>query len=198
LLETSIGIISRLRVAYSRQKAQQSVIERYNDELQGIESVIQVVRREECLQTAAVISELRRIKDLSQELLAFLKRLDPGDKSVPRQIFHQLSSGSKDESDLDNIVQRIGTAKTDLILHIQVAGVGLSRDSQSNIVANTAEISKLDQTIKTLLGDEWGLKIASLIQHKSLQGEITSSRSMPHVQMCLQVNRRKYSCFGSQ
>ncbi|CAG8077951.1 unnamed protein product [Penicillium olsonii] len=169
LLETSIGIISRLRVAYSRQRAQQSVIERHNEELQGIESVIQVVRREECLQTAAVVSELVKIKDLSQELLTLLKRLDPGDKSLPRQIAHQLSSGSKDEADLDSILKRINTAKTNLLIHIQVAGVGLSRDGQNNIVANTAEISKLDRTIKTLLGDEWGLKIASLIQHKPLQ-----------------------------
>ncbi|CAG7930862.1 unnamed protein product [Penicillium olsonii] len=169
LLETSIGIVSRLRVAYSRQRAQQSVIERHNEELQGIESVIQVVRREEYLQTAAVVSELVKIKDLSQELLTLLKRLDPGDKSLPRQIAHQLSSGSKDEAALESILKQINTAKTNLLIHIQVAGVGLSRDGQNNIVANTAEISKLDQTIKTLLGDEWGLKIASLIQHKPLQ-----------------------------
>ena len=147
------------------------MIERHNEELQGIESVMQVVRREECLQTAAVVSELVKIEDLSQELLTLLKRLDPGDKSLPRQIAHQLGSGSKDEADLDNILKRINTAKTNLLVHIQVAGVGLSRDGQNNIVANTAEISKLDQTIKTLLGDEWGLKIASLIQHKPLQGE---------------------------
>ncbi|CAG8279863.1 unnamed protein product [Penicillium olsonii] len=169
LLETSIGIVSRLRVAYSRQRAQKSVIDRHNEELQGIESVIQVIRQEECLQTAAVVSELVKIKDLSQELLTLLRRLDPGDKSLPRQIAHQLSSGSKDEADLDSILKRINTAKTNLLIHIQVAGVGLSRDGQNNIVANTAEISNLDRTIKTLLGDEWGLKIASLIQHKPLQ-----------------------------
>ncbi|KAJ5462600.1 hypothetical protein N7475_007544 [Penicillium sp. IBT 31633x] len=166
LLETSIGIISRLRVVYSRQKAQSSIIEQRYKELQSTESIIHVVHREECLQTAEVISELVKIKDLSQELLALVKRLDPGEKSIPHQIAHQLTSGSKDEGDFNHILNRLNTAKTNLILHIQVAGVGLSLDSQSNIVANTAQISNLDQTMKKLLGDGWGLKIASVIRHQ--------------------------------
>ena len=157
------------------------MIERQSEELRGIEGIIKLVCHEECLQTGAVVYELGRIKDLSQELLTFLKRLDPGDKSVPRQIAHQLTSGSKDARDFEDIVKRINTAKTNLSLHIQIAGVGLSCDGQNNLVANTAKISELDQTIKTLIGDEWGLKIAGLIQNKPLQGEHLSIRSVTHV-----------------
>ena len=169
-LETSIGIIGRLRVAYSRQRAQISLLERHCGELNDTQSVIKVVHSQECLHTAAIASELVKMKDLSQELLTLLERLDPGNTSIPRQIAHQLTNGSKDEGDCDSIVKRINTTKANLNLYIQVAGVGLTRDSQSNIVANTAKINQLDQTIRELLGDGRGLKIASLIRNQPRRG----------------------------
>lgn len=111
------------------------------------------------------------MKDLSQELLTFLKRVDPGKKSISRQIAHQLTSGSKDEGHFDSIVKRMNTAKTDIIMHVQLASVGLTRDGQSNIVANTTEINQLDRTIRELLGDGRGLRIASLIKNQTLHGK---------------------------
>lgn len=111
------------------------------------------------------------MKDLSQELLTLLERLDPGKKSISRQLAYQLISGSKDEGNFDNIVKRMNTAKTNIILHVQVASVGLTRDAQSNIVANTAEISHLDRTLRELLGDGQGLRIASLLKDRPLNGK---------------------------
>lgn len=111
------------------------------------------------------------MRNLSQELLALLERLDSGKKSISRQLAHQLISGSKDEEHFDNIVKRMNTAKTNIILHVQVASVGLTRDAQSNIVANTAEISHLDRTIRDLLGDGRGLRIASLLKDQPVNGK---------------------------
>lgn len=116
-------------------------------------------------------SELVKMRNLSQELLALLERLDSGKKSISRQLAHQLISGSKDEEHFDNIVKRMNTAKTNIILHVQVASVGLTRDAQSNIVANTAEISHLDRTIRDLLGDGRGLRIASLLKDQPVNGK---------------------------
>lgn len=111
------------------------------------------------------------MRDLSQELRTLLERLDPGKKSSSRQLAYQFISGSKDEEHFDNIVKKMNTAKTNIILHVQVASVGLTRDAQSNIIANTAEISHLDRTIRELLGDGRGLRIASLLKDQPLNSK---------------------------
>lgn len=135
-----------------------------------------------------MISELVKIEKLSHELLKLLEEIDPGKKSTSRQIAHQLTSGSKDERGLIGIVKRIGSAKANLILYIQVACVGLSRDSQRKFVANTAEISDLDRTIKNVLGDGRGLKIANLIKNQPLRGMRLVSRSLQDISLsCLQI-----------
>ncbi|CAI7597741.1 unnamed protein product [Penicillium discolor] len=168
LLETSINITGRLRVAYSS-----SLLNQHHEELRRTESVIRVVHSEGCLETAAVTSELEKMKNLSQELLTLLERLDPGKKSLPRQIAHQLTSGSQDERHLARIVERMNTTKTNIILHVQIAGVGLTRDGQSIIAANAAKISQLGRTVREILGDGQGLRIASLIQNQPLHEDGT-------------------------
>ncbi|CAI7588522.1 unnamed protein product [Penicillium viridicatum] len=163
LLETSINITGRLRDAYSS-----SLLKQHHEELQRTESVIRVVYSEGGLETAAVTSELEKMKNLSQELLTLLERLDSGKKSLPRQIAHQLISGSQDEGHLARIVERMNTAKTNIILHVQIAGVELTRDGQSIIAANAAKISQLGRTVRELLGDGRGLEIASPIKNQPL------------------------------
>ncbi|KGO78134.1 hypothetical protein PITC_034820 [Penicillium italicum] len=165
LLETSINITGRLlKVAYSS-----NLLKQHHEELRRTESVIRVVHSEGFLETAAVTSELKKLKNLSQELLTLLERLDSGKKSFPRQIAYKLANGSQDEENLGKILERMNTVKTNIILHVQVAGVELARDSQSIIAANAAKISQLGQTVKELLGDEQELKIASLIKDQPLR-----------------------------
>lgn len=147
------------------------MLNHHHEELRRTESVIRVVHSEGRLETAAVTSELEKMKNLSQELLTLLERLDSGKKSLPRQIAHQLTSGSQDEGHLARIVERMNTAKTNIILHVQIAGVGLTRDGQSIIAANAAKISQLGRTVREILGDGQGLKIASLIQNQPLHGK---------------------------
>ncbi|KAJ5969100.1 hypothetical protein N7501_005348 [Penicillium viridicatum] len=118
-------------------------------------------------------SELEKMKNLSQELLTLLERLNSGKKSRPRQIAHQLISGSQDEGHLARIVERMNTAKTNIIVHVQIAGVELTRDSQGIIAANSAKISQLGRTVRELLGDGRELGIASLIKNQPLHEEGT-------------------------
>ncbi|KAJ9488567.1 hypothetical protein VN97_g4720 [Penicillium thymicola] len=164
---------SRLRAAYSRQQAQPSLLAQGHADLRGTESVIKVIHNQRCLETAAVTSELVEMKSLSQELLTLLERLNSGKKSTSRQFAYQLISGSKDEGHFDNIVKRMNSAKTNIILHVEVASVGLARDSQSNLVVNAAEIRQLDRTVRELLGDGRGLRIASLLKDRPLHEDGT-------------------------
>lgn len=147
------------------------MLKQHHEELRRTESVIQVVHSGECLETAAVTSELETMKNLSQELLTLLERLDPEKKSLPRHIAHQLTSGSQDESHLARIVERMNNTKTNIILHVRVAGFKLERDGQSTIAASTAKISQLGRTVRELLGDGPGLGTASLIKNQPLHGK---------------------------
>lgn len=137
---------------------------------------MQVVHSEQSLQTAAITSQLQKVEGLSQELLILLKQVDLGEKSTPRQIFHQLTCGSKEEQDLDNIIKRMNSMKTNLLIHIQVAGVGLMIDKHNNLVANSTIINRVDHVIQEVLGDGRGLKIAGLIKNQPVQGKYSTNR----------------------
>ena len=169
LLEKSISIVGRLSDAYARQRAQSGLLKQHCEELLATRSVIIVVRHEKFLQTASIISQLARLKDLSRELLTLLNRLAPSESAIPRFV-HQLTSGAKDENDLDSIIKKLNNAKTNLLIHIQVAGVGLTRDNQNHLIANAAIIDRVDRFIRDQLGDNWTLKIASLVRNQQTQG----------------------------
>ncbi|KAK4868925.1 hypothetical protein LT330_006534 [Penicillium expansum] len=173
LLETSISIIGRLTAANKRRKALPSLLQEHLKELNDTQTIILVIRSEECLLTAAVTSGLAKIENLLLELLAYLQRLDPEGKSSTRQIAHQLIAGSKDEEELDGIFKRIHTAIKKISTHLAVAGVGLTRDTRDNIVANTAQIKQLDRTFREFFGNERGLKVAKLIKDQPVRKDGT-------------------------
>lgn len=54
----------------------------------SIKDIIQIVKDEEALRTAAVVSELVTIEVVAARLVDCLKMVDPGTKSSMRQLAH--------------------------------------------------------------------------------------------------------------
>jgi flagellar hook-basal body complex protein FliE len=170
LLEAAISVIKRVRKAYERQRELASVLDSYNDELVTIKGVLQIVRDEESLRTAAVASQLDGIESLARKLNMCLQALDPGAKGFVRQFTHQLAHGSKEEKALADIMDALGHAKSDLSLHVQVANVGLIRTVGDKLVANAEVIGRVDLVLQQVFGEGRGLKIAALLKNKHPQG----------------------------
>ena len=123
------------------------------------------------LQTANVCSEVLRLKEVGDKLIELLKEMEAPRKPV-QQLAHQLTNGSLDESRLSGTMSELGQVKSMLLLRIQVANVGVMRDMQQGLVANTEVIARVDQFLRDEVGGCEGLRIARL-----LHGRRPSSKS---------------------
>lgn len=129
-------------------------------------AIIQLVKDEKALQTAAVASKLANIESIGNKLMEILHTLSPGDKGSMRQFGHQLVHGSRDEKTLGEIMNELSGAKESLSLRIQVANVGLSRTANGALVANAAVVERIDLHLQQILGEGRGLKIAELLKRQ--------------------------------
>ncbi|RDW63467.1 hypothetical protein BP6252_11012 [Coleophoma cylindrospora] len=152
LLEQAIGIIVRLRTANERDKDLKSVLESHNVALENTKAIIELIKAETALQTAAVGHFLTDVNVAMSNLLRLLKALDPGEKSRLRRFVHQLAEGSKDEKALADGMQKLDRAKSDLGLCLQVSSVGLKQTPGSGFAADAEIINRISTLLEEVLG----------------------------------------------
>jgi hypothetical protein len=174
LLEQAFRILGRLRKAHHRQKALLDVLTRHESELCSVKSIIGIIDDEKDLQTASVAAEMTRLKEVQSKLVKLLEELDPKPKGTVQQFARQLTKGSSDEGRLFAIMNELGQVKAMLLLRIQVANVGVMRNVEKRLVANTIVIERVDQFLREEVDGCEGLRIARL-----LKGRAPSSRSSP-------------------
>jgi ribosome-binding factor A len=178
LFDQSIRVLGRIRKAHQRQKALLDVLAQHESELSSVRAMIGIIQDEKDLQTANVYSEVMRLKDVQEKLVKLLGELDPRLKKPVLQFAHQLTKGSSDETRLFGIMSELGQVKSMLLLRIQVANVGVMRDMQQGLVANTEVIARVDEFLREEVGSCEGLKIARLLQGRDPSGEYSCPRRM--------------------
>jgi hypothetical protein len=205
LLEQTISIVGRIIKAQERQKSLVGVLESHNKELASTKEVAQLIVDERALRTAAVASQLVKIDNIAQKLVEHLCKMDPGQSSSMRRLAHQLVHGSKEEKALSDLMSELESAKSSLVLHIQVAHVGVSRSTQDDLVANVALIRRVDATLEKVFGDGQGLRIAKTLENEGILSTSTNIRKaytdidVESVQLNKQdIARMNDACFDSE
>lgn len=169
LLEAAINIVGRIRKAHEQQKDLGRAFSDYHDELVETRKIVHLVKCEEALRTAAITSQLVRIKGLTAGLVGCLEPLDPENKGFVRQFAHQLMRGSHDEKVIADRINELCRAKSSLSLRIQVANVSLTRSAGDTVVANTAAIHRVDMLLQEVFGEGRGLKLAEFLRNRPLE-----------------------------
>jgi hypothetical protein len=164
LLDQAIRVLGRIRKARQRQKALLDILAQHESELSSVKAMIGIIVDEESLRTASVCSEVVRLRDVQDKLVKLLEQLDPRPKTSVQQFSHQLKNGSSDESKMFAVMSELGQVKSMLLLRIQVANVGVMRNVQQRLVANTEVIARVDQFLKEEVSGCEGLRIARLLQ----------------------------------
>jgi hypothetical protein len=178
LFDQSIRVLGRIRKAHQRQKALLDVLAQHESELSSVKAMIGIIQDEKTLQTATVYSEVMRLEDVQKKLVKLLGELDPMLRKPILQFAHQLTKGSSDEARLAGIMSELGQVKSMLLLRIQVANVGVMRDVQQGLVANTEIIARVDQFLKEEVDGCEGLKIARLLHGRRASGEYSRLKRM--------------------
>jgi hypothetical protein len=127
------------------------------------------------LQTASVAAELTRLKKVQCKLVKLLEELDPKRKGTAQQFARQLTKGSSDEKRLGEIMNELGQVKAMLLLRIQVANVGVMRNMEKRLVANTEVIMRVDQFLREEVDGCEGLRIARLLKGRLPSSEVSLS-----------------------
>jgi hypothetical protein len=178
LLDQAIRVLGRIRKVRQRQKAPLDVLAQHESELSSIKAMISIIQDEDSLRTATVYSEVVRLRDIQDKLVKLLRHLDPRLKTPVQQSAHQLMNGSFDESKLCVIMNELGQVKSMLLLRLQVANVGVMRDMQQGLVANTEVIGRVDQFLKEEVSGCEGLRIARLLQGRCPSSKYPCPRHM--------------------
>lgn len=168
-MESAISLLVQIRQAHERQKELSAVLTKHALELTKIKNTIQIVRDEKVLQTAAIVGELVEMDKIANRLVMALRAIGNA-KGRALQFIHQLVHGSDDESTLVKIMDEINRSQSNLGLHISVAHVGLTRTLQNAMLVNTTIVERIDAVIQSVLGEGQGLRIATIIGNRPVQG----------------------------
>ncbi|KAF7928949.1 uncharacterized protein EAE97_009791 [Botrytis byssoidea] len=198
LLESTIGLLSRLRKTYDDQKNSSRVLGAHVVEIQGILTILELVKHEANLRTAAVLSEIENIRKIAMELIGTLESMVPGDKSQARRFAHQFFQGTKEQETLAKLMERLEHAKSNLGLGLHVAHVGVTQFVGDEVAINMEILNRVDGLLRNVFGDDGGLKIADMVKGHCpekdglvhIRSEDLSSRTDGNVKDAGQVSSR--------
>ena len=108
---------------------------------------------------------------VQKKLADLLGTLDPKSRSKVNTFAHQLVHGSADEKKLCSIMNELSHVKSVLLLGIQVSNVGVMRTVEKEILANAEVIQRIDRSLRELVQNCEGLRIARLLKGRRLSSE---------------------------
>ncbi|TGO69373.1 hypothetical protein BELL_0777g00010 [Botrytis elliptica] len=165
LLESTISLLSRLRKTYNDQKNSSQVLGAHVVEIQGILTILELVKHEANLRTAAVLSEIENIRKIAVELIGNLELMVSGDKSQARRFAHQFLQGTKEQETLAKLMERLEHAKSNLGLGLHVAHVGVTQFVGDKVAINMDILNRVDGLLRKVFGDDGGLQIADVVKN---------------------------------
>ncbi|RYP75987.1 hypothetical protein DL771_002059 [Monosporascus sp. 5C6A] len=157
-----LTVCQLIKKAVEQQKSLAAVLRTYGAEVEDTKDLVDLVKNQEPLQTAAVIATIRRVEAIGQALNKHLMHIGK-DRGPVKEFAHQLKQGSADQRELGSIMEQLAVAKQNLIVQIQIANVGLTKDVNKAIAINTKLVMEMNEVVQKTLGQERGLKIASFL-----------------------------------
>ena len=132
---------------------------------------MELVQDHEALQASGpLLANLKRIQILNSLLQDQISSMSI-DRGTLKAFKHQVMQGASERQDLAAIVERLAKAKQDLGLHIQLVHVGLTMDANRAIGVNLRLVEEMNEVVRTVLGKEKGLMIASFVDEKVRGGK---------------------------
>jgi hypothetical protein len=168
LLDAALTAVQKVRAASAHVKGTTKTLQETSQQLDGLVRSLTLVKAESGLQTASVARQLSAIIDIGGELQAYFNRLrqrQEGD-STTRQFFHALKSGDDDDKELAGVTERLGVARSELILCIEVAQVGLIGSLTDGFRVVSQTLAEVNAKVKELLGSD--LLIADVVKDRSV------------------------------
>ncbi|KAI1376468.1 hypothetical protein F4677DRAFT_445269 [Hypoxylon crocopeplum] len=158
-IQQSISLFQSIRGAINSRKNLSSFINQQYKEARRTSRLIELVKKEEALQTPAIIFALQDVDEAGKKLNA---RLVASKRSLKKRniqlIGNALFPDPEEEKKLQAEIKELELAKENLNSCILLYNVGLTRDMNNNIKVQTVSIDRLGRAMKDL-GARDGLQI---------------------------------------
>jgi hypothetical protein len=168
LVDQFLRLIVKVRKAHKDAKELPRALECREKRLKSVRDIIYAVQDEAALQTATVTLQLKTLSDVACQIKHRLRALDRAcsDKNAVSKVFHQLTHGKTDAKTLDDMMDDLDEAKSNLALVIQLANIGLAKSYENSriLLADPKAIPEVVEVLVGVFGEGKGLHIAELIK----------------------------------
>lgn len=180
-IDQSLKLIRRVSTAIEIHKNGRKDLEFIFNDLSSIAQVIELVQTIEEIRTRGVLKALanmlKHAEKLDDHIQQVKKKSSTG--SSLRRAAHHFMTGPEDLEHTTKVVSELASLKATLILHIQVAHVGLVVQNDQDKKANPGCTHMLDSSVlhevnhivEQRLGKGQGLKIAEVLRDRSADGD---------------------------
>lgn len=176
-----VATVSQIRSAIKRQKDQANLLLRVKFDVEETQCVVELVRDNPALQdTCSLYAVLQRVQSLGICLSEHVQAMDK-ERGAIQAFKHQITQGSAERQDLAAIMDRLGQAKQDLALRIQLVNVGLTMNAQQAIAVNIRLVEDINHVVQKTLGEEQGLLIATFVQERMEGGGLLQADGLLHL-----------------
>ncbi|KAF5637757.1 hypothetical protein F52700_4459 [Fusarium sp. NRRL 52700] len=178
-IDQSLKLIRRVSTAIEIHKNGRKDLEFIFNDLSSIAQVIELVQTIEEIRTKGVLKALSNMLKHAQKLDDHVQQVKKKSStgSSLRRAAHSFMAGPEDLEHTSRVVKELASLKTTLILHIQVAHVGLvvqnDQDKRANCIhmLDSSVLHEVNQLVEQRLGKGQGLKIAEVLRGKSADGD---------------------------
>ncbi|KAF2279093.1 uncharacterized protein EI97DRAFT_431307 [Westerdykella ornata] len=175
-LEQTIKLIKRIRSARNSPKDLPPVLERHMKTVEETLKIVELIEDQEPLKTENIKSVLLKIQETGKSVTECLQEMNVAlEKGGLKNFVHQMRSGSDDLARLDTLMRDLALSKVDLGVSLELVSVGLTYKVGEAIAVNTAVVEDLNSRLKAQLGDQYGLKLATIVQNRKANADGTVS-----------------------
>ena len=160
LLGTAIALIQQVQKARDTIKGTSETLENITNQLNTLDTTLNLIKEQERLQTANVGQQIRATIEVTEDLRDLFNKIkSEQQRKAITQFFHALKSGDKDDKELVKIFDRLDRVRLDLVLRISLAQVGLIGNLQDCFRVAFGVLQETNQDVKQALGRDLDLAV---------------------------------------
>jgi hypothetical protein len=153
LLETAISSVRTIQTARRQVKELPKTLSDTSTQLEGLVQSLTLVKSEPNLQTASVMVQVTAIIGVAEEVRDVLETSRKRqEKSSGRQMMHALATGNEDEKQITSVARRLDSVRSELMLRIVVAQVGLIGSLSDGFRVAALTLADVNAKVNNCLG----------------------------------------------
>ncbi|KAK0630891.1 hypothetical protein B0T17DRAFT_507324 [Bombardia bombarda] len=167
LIDVAFSVMHAIRKATNRINGDSKTLGALSSELNSIEQILEGVREEVHLQTTKVYQAVANLNRVGEELQGFFQNLERKQGTPKtRRFLHALKDGDKEDQDFQRIMGCLSGAKANLMLQIQITGVGVTANQIAGLNVKYQTLARVNARMAQMTGT--GLVMNRVLEERNL------------------------------